>query len=346
MTATFAFVLVLVLFALIFDYINGFHDAANSIATVVSTRVLSPAMAVLWAAFFNFVAFAVFGTRVAKAIGDGVRMDLIAPEHRLYVLLAALLGAIIWNLITWYLGLPTSSSHALLGGYAGAGIAAYGGVSGLLNLEVWRRTLIFIVLSPLVGLILGLSLMVAVHWIFRRATPKRVDNVFRRGQLFSAAAFSLGHGGNDAQKTMGIITAVLTAGGVAGLAYGPGGKLPPIPIWVVLSAHAAIALGTLSGGWRIVHTMGSKITKLKPVGGFCAETGAALTLAYVTLTGTPVSTTHTITGAIVGVGATRRLSAVKWGVAGRILWAWILTIPAAATIAAISFWIIRFIHNL
>jgi PiT family inorganic phosphate transporter len=346
MTATFAFVILLVFFALVFDYINGFHDAANSIATVVSTRVLSPGMAVVWAAFFNFIAFAVFGTRVAKAIGDGVRMDLITPELRLYVLLCALLGAICWNLITWYLGLPTSSSHALLGGYAGAGIAAYGGVSGLLNTEVWFRTLKFIVLSPLVGMVLGFSLMVAVHWIFRRFTPTRVDNIFRKGQLLSAAAFSLGHGGNDAQKTMGIITAVLTAGGVAGLTYGPSGKLPPIPLWVVLGAHAAIALGTLSGGWRIVHTMGSKITKLKPIGGFCAETGAALTLAYVTLTGTPVSTTHTITGAIVGVGATRRLSAVKWGVAGRIVWAWVLTIPAAGTIAALSFWLIRAIHNL
>ncbi len=346
MNATFAFVMLLVGLALVFDYINGFHDAANSIATVVSTRVLSPGMAVVWAAFFNFVAFAVFGTRVAKAIGDGVRMDLIAPEQRLYVLMCALIGAILWNLITWYLGLPTSSSHALLGGYAGAGIAAYGGVSGLLNTEVWGRTLKFIVLSPLVGMVLGFVLMVAVHWIFRGATPKRVDKFFRKGQLFSAAAFSLGHGGNDAQKTMGIITAVLTAGGVAGLSYGPGGKLPAIPLWVVLSAHAAIAFGTLSGGWRIVHTMGSKITKLKPIGGFSAETGAALTLAYVTLTGTPVSTTHTITGAIVGVGATRRLSAVKWGVAGRIVWAWILTIPAAATIAALSFWLVRFIHNL
>ncbi|MFZ0064181.1 MAG: inorganic phosphate transporter [Pyrinomonadaceae bacterium] len=346
MTVTFAFVVLLVTFALIFDYINGFHDAANSIATVVSTRVLSPGMAVIWAAFFNFIAFAIFGTRVAKAIGDGVRMDLITPELRLYVLMCALLGAILWNLITWYLGLPTSSSHALLGGYAGAGIAAYGGISGLLNTEVWSRTLKFIVLSPLVGMVLGFSLMVAVHWIFRRATPTRVDKVFRKGQLFSAAAFSLGHGGNDAQKTMGIITAVLTAGHVGGLAYGPGGTLPPIPLWVVLGAHAAIALGTLSGGWRIVHTMGSKITKLKPVGGFCAESGAALTLAYVTLTGTPVSTTHTITGAIVGVGATRRLSAVKWGVAGRIVWAWVLTIPAAAIIAALSFWLIRAIHNL
>ena len=345
MDATFAFILLLVAFALIFDYINGFHDAANSIATVVSTRVLSPGMAVMWAAFFNFIAFAVFGTRVAKAIGDGVRLDLISTEMRLYVLLGALLGAIIWNLITWYLGLPTSSSHALLGGYAGAGIAAYGGVFGLLKTEVWIRTLIFIVLSPLFGMLLGFSLMVAVHWIFRRFTPSKVDSIFRKGQLFSAAAFSLGHGGNDAQKTMGIITAVLTAGGIGGLAYGPNGSLPPIPLWVVLAAHAAIALGTLSGGWRIVHTMGSKITKLKPVGGFCAETGAALTLAYVTLTGTPVSTTHTITGAIVGVGATKRLSAVKWGVAGRIVWAWILTIPAAATIAALSFWAVWAIHN-
>src|ERR1041385_8772789 len=284
MTATFAFVLVLVTFALIFDYINGFHDAANSIATVVSTRVLSPGLAVVWAAFFNFVAFAVFGTRVAKAIGDGVRMDLIAPEWRLYVLVGALIGAIIWNLITWYLCLPTSSSHALLGGYAGAGIAAYGGISGLLKTDVWLRTLKFIVLSPLIGMLLGFTLMVLVYWIFRRFSASRVDKVFRRGQLFSAAAFSLGHGGNDAQKTMGIITAVLTAGGVWGMQYGPNGALPSIPIEVVLAAHAAIALGTLSGGWRIVRTMGTRITKLKPVGGFCAEPAAALTLAYVTLT--------------------------------------------------------------
>jgi PiT family inorganic phosphate transporter len=346
MTATLAFIVVLVILALVFDYINGFHDAANSIATVVSTRVLSPGLAVIWAAFFNFVAFAVFGTRVAKSIGDGVRMNLIHEDLRLYVLLAALLGAVIWNLITWYLGLPTSSSHALLGGYAGAGIAAFGGVSGLLKEDVWIRTLTFIVLSPLIGMLLGFTLMVLVHWIFRRASPTRVDNIFRRGQLFSAAAFSLGHGGNDAQKTMGIITAVLTAGGIWGMQYGPNGSLPPIPLSVVLAAHAAIALGTLSGGWRIVHTMGSKITKLKPVGGFCAETGAAITLAYVTLTGTPVSTTHTITGSIVGVGATRRLSAVKWGVAGRIVWAWILTIPAAATIAALSFWIVFAIHRI
>ncbi len=346
MTTTLAFIIFLIILALIFDYINGFHDAANSIATVVSTRVLSPGMAVIWAAFFNFIAFAVFGTRVAKAIGDGVRMDLISADLRLYVLLSALLGAIIWNLITWYLGLPTSSSHALLGGYAGAGIAAFRGVSGLLRTDVWLRTIVFIVLSPLIGMLLGFTLMVAVHWIFRRVSPSRVDKIFRRGQLFSAAAFSLGHGGNDAQKTMGILTAVLTAGGIGGLHYGPNGGLPSIPLAVVLAAHAAIALGTLSGGWRIVHTMGSKITKLRPIGGFCAETGAALTLAYATLTGTPVSTTHTITGAIVGVGATRRLSAVKWGIAGRIVWAWILTIPAAGSIAAGSFWLVEAIHRL
>jgi inorganic phosphate transporter, PiT family len=346
MTATLAFVIILVFLALVFDYINGFHDAANSIATVVSTRVLSPGLAVIWAVFFNFIAFVVFGTNVAKSIGDGVRMDLISADLRLYVLLAALLGAIVWNLITWYLGLPTSSSHALLGGYAGAGIAAYGGVRGLLKADVWFRTLKFIVLSPMVGMLLGFTLMVLVYWIFRRATATRVDKIFRRGQLLSAAAFSLGHGGNDAQKTMGIITAVLTAGGIWGMHYNPDGTLQEVPRTVVLAAHAAIALGTLSGGWRIVRTMGTRITKLKPVGGFCAETAAAMTLAYVTITGTPVSTTHTITGSIVGVGATRRLSAVKWGVAGRIVWAWILTIPAAAFVAAVSFWIVEAIHRL
>ncbi len=343
MSATLAFVVLIIAVALFFDYINGFHDAANSIATVVSTRVLSPGLAVIWAAFFNFIAFAVYGTRVAKAIGDGIHMNLIAPDMRLYVLLAALLGAITWNLITWYLALPTSSSHALIGGYAGAGIAAYGGIRGLLNTEVWFRTIRFIVLSPLIGLLLGFALMIAVSWIFRHSTVNRVDRIFRRGQLFSAAAFSLGHGGNDAQKTMGIITAVLAAGGI--LSYGPNGALPAIPLWVVLIAHAAIALGTLSGGWRIVHTMGSKITKLKPVGGFCAETGAALTLAYATLTGVAVSTTHTITGAIVGVGSTRRLSAVKWGVAGRIVWAWVMTIPIAAILAALFYLLINFIHR-
>ena len=343
-------VVLLIGIALVFDYINGFHDAANSIATVVSTRVLSPGLAVIWAAFFNFVAFAILGTRVAKAVGEGVHLELIAQDMRLYVLLAALLGAIIWNLITWWVGLPTSSSHAILGGYAGAGIAAYisqqglAGLSGLLNPAVWTKTITFIVLSPLIGMTLGFFLMVAVYWMFRRWTPSGVDKFFRRGQLFSAAAYSLGHGGNDAQKTMGIITAVLVAGGF--MASGPNHTLPPIPLWVVLSAHAAMALGTLTGGWRIVHTMGSKITKLKPVGGFCAETAGAITLFGATFAGIPVSTTHTITGAIVGVGATRRLSAVKWGVAGRIVWAWILTIPIAAFIAALSYFVIEFIHRL
>lgn len=353
MTATFSLVIIIIIVALIFDYINGFHDAANSIATVVSTRVLSPGLAVIWAAFFNFIAFAILGTRVAKAIGDGVRMDLITPDMRLYVLLGALMGAVIWNLITWYLGLPTSSSHALLGGYAGAGMAAFysgshivdtGGVRIPLKPEVWIKTITFIVLSPMIGMLLGFGMMVLVFWLFRRWSINRVDRVFRKGQLVSAALFSLGHGGNDAQKTMGIITAVLAAGGI--VEYGAKGSLPAIPLWVVLSAHAAIALGTLSGGWRIVHTMGSKITKLKPVGGFCAETAAAITLFYATLTGIPVSTTHTITGAIVGVGSTRRFSAVKWGVAGRIVWAWVLTIPIAAFISALSYLLISLIHRL
>ncbi|MGH9942567.1 MAG: inorganic phosphate transporter [Pyrinomonadaceae bacterium] len=344
MSVTFAFVILIIFVALVFDYINGFHDAANSIATVVSTRVLSPGLAVVWAAFFNFVAFAILGTSVAKTIGgDLVRIELIEADQRLYVLLAGLLGAIIWNLITWYLGLPTSSSHALVGGYAGAAIVAYGGVGGLLKPEGWIKTLVFIIASPLIGMTLGLLLMVAVMWIFRRATVTRVDKFFRRGQLFSAAAYSLGHGGNDAQKTMGIITAVLVASNLT--AAGPGGQLPEIPLWVVLSAHAAIAAGTLSGGWRIVHTMGAKITKLKPVGGFCAETAGAATLFGATLAGIPVSTTHTITGAIVGVGATRRLSAVKWGVAGRIVWAWVLTIPIAATFAGLSYFVILLIDK-
>lgn len=345
MTITLAFVILIIVVALVFDYINGFHDAANSIATVVSTRVLSPGVAVIWAAFFNFVAFLVFGTNVAKTIGgDLVNINLITEDLRLYVLLAALIGAIVWNLITWYLGLPTSSSHALIGAYAGAAIAAYRSVGGLLKPEGWIKTITFIVASPLIGLTMGFLLMVTVFWVFRRWSPSQVDSTFRRGQLISAAAYSLGHGGNDAQKTMGIITAVLVAGGL--LSAGPQGALPEIPQWVVLTAHAAIGLGTLSGGWRIVHTMGSKITKLKPVGGFCAETAGALTLFGATYAGIPVSTTHTITGAIVGVGATRRLSAVKWGVAGRIVWAWVLTIPAAALIAAISYFIIEFIHRM
>ncbi len=351
MEAATALVIFIIIIALVFDYVNGFHDAANSIATVVATRVLSPGVAVAWAAFFNFIAFVVFGTAVAKTIGgDMVNITAIAEDYRLYVLLAGLLGAIVWNLITWYLGLPTSSSHALVGGYAGGAIAAYiggngfVGVSNVLIASGWIKTLSFIVLSPLIGMSLGFVMMVLVYWIFQRMNIAKIDKGFRVGQLFSAAAFSLGHGGNDAQKTMGIITIVLVSGGF--LQMTPAGKLPEIPFWVVLAAHAAIGLGTLSGGWRIVKTMGTKIVKLQPVGGFCAETAGALTLFGATYFGIPVSTTHTITGAIVGVGSARRFSAVKWGVAGRIVWAWILTIPMAALIAAISYGIIVSIDKL
>jgi PiT family inorganic phosphate transporter len=351
MDAITALVIFIIIIALVFDYVNGFHDAANSIATVVATRVLSPGVAVAWAAFFNFIAFVVFGTAVAKTIGgDMVNITAIAEDYRLYVLLAGLLGAIVWNLITWYLGLPTSSSHALVGGYAGGAIAAYiggngfEGVSNVLIASGWIKTLSFIVLSPLIGMSLGFVMMVLVYWIFQRMNIAKIDKGFRVGQLFSAAAFSLGHGGNDAQKTMGIITIVLVAGGF--LQMTPAGKLPEIPFWVVLAAHAAIGLGTLSGGWRIVKTMGTKIVKLQPVGGFCAETAGALTLFGATYFGIPVSTTHTITGAIVGVGSARRFSAVKWGVAGRIVWAWVLTIPMAALIAAISYGIIISIDKL
>lgn len=335
----------IVLVALVFDFTNGFHDAANSIATVVSTRVLSPRYAVMWAAAFNFIAFAVLGTRIARAIGgDLVRIDLIREDLRMYVLCAGLIGATGWNLITWYFGLPTSSSHALIGGFGGAAVTAFGGF-GLLKPEGWTKTIIFIIASPLIGFAIGFVLMVAVYWIFRHSSPARVDQTFRRGQLISAAAYSLGHGGNDAQKTMGIITAVLATGGLFGLKLGEKGTLPGIPIYVVLAAHAAIALGTLAGGWRIVHTMGSKITKLRPVGGFCAETAGALTLFGTAWAGIPVSTTHTITGAIVGVGSTVRLSAVKWRIARRIVWAWILTIPGAAIIAGLSFLILNLIHS-
>jgi PiT family inorganic phosphate transporter len=333
------FVIIIILVALVFDYINGFHDAANSIATVVSTRVLSPGAAVVWAAFFNFIAFAVLGEAVAKTIGkDMVDIGSIPNDWQLWVLLCGLIGAIVWNLITWYYGIPSSSSHALVGGYAGAAVAAAG--FGSILPSGWTKTLIFIVLSPLIGALLGFIIMVSVMWIFRRWSPHRVDKVFRKGQLVSAALFSLGHGGNDAQKTMGIIAGVLVASGINTEAT------QDIPMWVVLVCHAAIGLGTLSGGWRIVHTMGSRITKLKPVGGFSAETAAAAAIIGVTFGGIPVSTTHTITGAIVGVGATRRLSAVKWGVAGRIVWAWILTIPLAALIAALSFFIYRAVYAL
>ena len=350
-TAAVSLVVLIIVIALVFDYVNGFHDAANSIATVVATRVLSPGVAVAWAAFFNFIAFAVFGTAVAKTIGgDMVNIAVIPGNDQLFVLLAGVLGATIWNLITWYLGLPTSSSHALVGAYAGSAIASYiwhfgfVGVETVLKAAGWIKTLSFIVLSPLIGMTLGFFLMVAVYWIFRRVSVNRVDKGFRIGQLFSAAAFSLGHGGNDAQKTMGIITIVLVAGGF--LQALPDGKLPEVPLWVVLAAHAAIGLGTLSGGWRIVKTMGTKIVKLQPVGGFCAETAGAATLFFATFTGIPVSTTHTITGSIVGVGSAKRFSAVKWGVAGRIVWAWVLTIPAAGAIAALTYGIILIIEKL
>jgi inorganic phosphate transporter, PiT family len=341
-TASLGLVIVIILVALAFDYVNGFHDAANSIATVVATRVLSPGVAVAMAAFFNFFAVVVFGTAVAKTVGgDMINIAAIPTDDRLYVLLAGVIGAIIWNLITWWLGLPTSSSHALVGAYAGSAISSFiwhfgiNNVQTVLKAEGWIKTIAFIVLSPLIGMVLGFVLMVSVYWIFSKVSVRRVDRVFRVGQLFSAAAYSLGHGGNDAQKTMGIITIVLVSGGF--LPMGAEGKLPEIPLWVEVAACAAIALGTLSGGWRIVKTMGTKIVKLQPVGGFCAETAGAITLFGATYFGIPVSTTHTITGSIVGVGSAKRFSAVKWGVAGRIVWAWVLTIPAAAAIAALAY---------
>jgi PiT family inorganic phosphate transporter len=327
MSATLLAVIGLIFVALIFDYINGFHDAANSIATVVSTRVLTPGKAVVWAAFFNFVAAFTFGTAVAKTVGSGL-VDIHIVTFA--VIFGGLIGAIAWDLITWYYGLPTSSSHALIGGYAGAAVAKAGWSSIIPG--GWTLTLIFIVLAPLAGAVLGFIIMVGVQWIFERVPPGRVDRHFRRLQLLSAAAYSLGHGGNDAQKTMGIIAGALFTAGYLESFY--------IPLWVILSAHAAIALGTLSGGWRIIHTMGSKITKLQPVGGFSAETAGAISLFTATHLGVPVSTTHTITGAIVGVGSIRRVSAVRWGVAGRIVWAWILTIPAAGLIAALTYRIV------
>ncbi|HLJ29653.1 MAG TPA: inorganic phosphate transporter [Candidatus Angelobacter sp.] len=344
-------VVVSILIALSFDFINGFHDSANSIATVVSTRVLSPRWAVVWAATFNFLAAFIFGTAVAKAISSG----LVEPHQvTQYVIIAALAGAIIWDLLTWWWGLPTSSSHALIGGLAGAAIARAGwhvlirepklqvpliGMLPGLGAK-WMSTILFIVIAPLMGLIIGLGLMVAVSWIFEKRAPRTVDKLFRKLQLLSAAAYSLGHGGNDAQKTMGIIAGALLAGGYlnpAEFASGWGRYKWPI----ILCAHAAMGMGTYFGGWRIVRTMGSRITKLRPVGGFCAESAGAATLFLAIHFGIPVSTTHTITGAIVGVGSTSRLSAVRWGVAGRIVWAWILTMPAAALVAALTFWIIR-----
>jgi len=322
----------IILVALVFDFLNGFHDAANSIATVVSTRVLTPQQAVLWAAFFNFAAAFVLGTAVAKTIGKGmIDLSVVTEE----VILAGLLGAIFWNLFTWYYGLPVSSSHALIGGYAGAAVAKAG--FGAILLAGWVKTLAFIVLAPVIGATLAFLLMVGVTWTFRRWNPFRLDKLFRTMQLVSAGVYSLGHGGNDAQKTMGIITGLLLASGYLGNTR-PGEF--HVPLWVVLISHAAIALGTMFGGWRIVRTMGSRITKLTPMGGFCAETAGAITLIGATLGGIPVSTTHTITGAILGVGSTKRFSAVKWGVAGRIVWAWIITIPIAALVAALSFWVL------
>jgi PiT family inorganic phosphate transporter len=324
-----ALVVVVVLTALIFDYINGFHDAANSIATVVSTRVLSPGKAVLWAAFFNFAAAAVFGTAVAKTVGSGM-IDIKVVTSS--VILAGLIGAIVWDLITWYYGLPTSSSHALIGAYAGAAIAKAG--QSAILIAGWTKTLIFIVLAPMIGFVLGFVFMVLIMWIMKPFAPSRVDRYFRKLQLLSAAMYSLGHGANDAQKTMGIIAGALFAGGFI--------SEFTIPFWVELAAYSAIAAGTLSGGWRIIHTMGSKITRLQPVGGFAAETAGAVSLFTATALGVPVSTTHTITGAIIGVGSTRRLSAVRWGIAGQIVWAWILTIPASAVIAAVMYYVLSF----
>ena len=334
-----SYVLFIIAVALVFDFINGMHDSANSIATVVSTRVLSPLVAVFWAAFFNFVAAFAFGTAVAKTIGGGL-IDVAVVNSD--VVLGGLLGAIAWNLLTWYFGIPSSSSHALIGGYAGAAVARVG-IRAIVPGMAWVKTLSFIVISPLLGLTMAYALMVGVSWIFRRTPYGSVDRWFRRGQLLSAAGYSLSHGANDAQKTMGIIASLLVAN--RQLFADPDSRfhfmhLPDIktvPWWIILSAHAAIGLGTLTGGWRIVRTMGSRITKLKPYSGFCAEAGAGLTIAIASSAGVPVSTTHTITGAIVGVGSTQRFSAVRWGVAGRIVYAWILTIPMAAAIGALSF---------
>jgi inorganic phosphate transporter, PiT family len=332
------YVVCIVAVALVFDFINGFHDSANSIATVVSTRVLSPGKAVFWAAFFNFIAAFAVGTAVAKAIGKGlIDISIVDPN----VILAGLLGAIIWDLVTWYLGLPSSSSHALLGGYAGAAIAKAG--FGALILSGWVLPVLFIVISPVLGMLIALSLTVGLSWLLHRAPPGPVDRIFRRLQLLSAALYSLSHGANDAQKTMGIIVSLLVStqasfvnqtGWLSHL-YLP--SADHIPLWIVLSAHTAIALGTAAGGWRIVKTMGTRITRLRPFGGFCAETAGGITVLLASNLGVPVSTTHTITGAIVGVGAAQRLSAVRWGVAKRIVWAWILTMPMSAAIAALAY---------
>jgi len=322
-------IILLILLALAFDFLNGFHDSANSIATVVSTRVLSPRLAVIWAAFFNFVAFLFFGLHVANTIGKGI-IDIAIIDKG--IIFGTLVGACGWNVITWYFGLPTSSSHALIGGMIGAALVKAG-----TKALVWKgilKTVAFIIISPVVGLMLGLSLGVIVYWAFRKSAPSQVDHIFRKGQLLSAAFYSIGHGGNDAQKTMGIIASLLFSAGFLGNKF-------YIPNWVVIACYVAISLGTMFGGWRIVKTMGQKVAKLKPVDGFCAEFGAAITLFVSSTFGIPVSTTHTITGAIMGIGSLKRISAVKWGIAGRIVWAWILTIPCSAAMAALAYLIVR-----
>jgi PiT family inorganic phosphate transporter len=321
-------VMLLVAMAIVFDFMNGFHDAANSIATVVSTGVLKPGQAILFAAFFNFVAIFVFHLSVAATVGKGIVQPGVVDTH---VVFGALAGAICWNVITWYYGIPSSSSHALIGGIVGA-VIAKAGASSLIAAGIWK-TVVFIFVSPLLGYLLGSLMMVAVAWTFRRLRPSRVDKWFRRLQLVSAGAYSLGHGGNDAQKTIGIIWMTLIATGYTSASD----ALPPT--WTIVCCYVAIGAGTMFGGWRIVKTMGQRITKLKPVGGFCAETGGAITLFLATTFGVPVSTTHTITGAIVGVGSTQRASAVRWGVAGTIVWAWVLTIPASAFVSAVAYWI-------
>ena len=320
-------VVVIIFIALVFDFLNGFHDSANSIATIVSTRVLTPRKAVMWAAFFNLVAAFMFDVHVAKTLGKGL-VDLNAVNE--YVIMAGLIGAIVWNIITWYFGLPTSSSHALMGGYAGAAVAKAGFSSILLG--GWTNTLIFLFVAPMMGMLMGFVLMLALIWIFHDRSSSKINGVFRKLQLASAAVYSLGHGTNDAQKTMGVITGLLVTAGVL--------KTFEVPYWVVLMSHFAIALGTLFGGWRIVKTMGQKITKLKPAQGFCAETAGGITLLITAWAGIPVSTTHTITGAIMGVGATKRLSAVRWGLAGNIIMAWIMTIPASASVGAATYLIV------
>lgn len=341
MTSIWILIFISVALSLLFDLVNGFHDAANSIATVVSTRVLPPQLAVLWAAFFNFVAMFIFAPRVADTIAKIVKINAIDPGY-LYVVLTGLIGAIVWDLLTWWWGLPTSSSHALIGGFAGAGIAYHG--FSVIRWEKLLATIKFIPLAPIIGLAIGYLFMLGIYWLFRRWKPSEVDHIFRKGQLVSAALYSLGHGGNDAQKTMGIIVALLVAAGM---------MTPEIQLslgnwhtaWIILSCQAAMALGTALGGWRIVKTMGMKLTKLKPVNGFCAETAGAITLFFATHSGIPVSTTHTIAGAIVGVGATHNPSAIKWGIAMRIVWSWLLTIPFAAFVAAACFYVIKYFHH-